>query len=168
MKHMTWAIVVVGLLLAGSTLPVEAAGGGGGFHGGGGGYSGGGRYHGGGGGWHGGGGGWGWHGGGVVIVGPGFWGPWWYGGGYPYYPYPYYSDPYYATPPVAVQQDPSVYIQQSQSQPQQPNYWYYCQNPQGYYPYVQQCSGGWMTVVPQPPSPGQQPSGTPRRDSSPW
>lgn len=157
MKHMTWAIVVVGLLVAGSTLPVEAAGGGGGFHGGGGGYSGGGGYHGGGGGWHGGGGGyhggrggWGWYGGGGVIVGPGFWGPWWYGGGYPYY-----SDPYYAAPPVAVQQDPSVYLQQSQSQPQQPNYWYYCQNPQGYYPYVQQCSGGWMTVVPQPPSPGQ-------------
>ena len=155
MKQMTWAIVVVGLLLAGSTLPVEAAGGGGGYHGGGGGYSGGGGYHGGGGGWHGGGGGWGWHGGGGVIVGPGFWGPWWYGGGYPYYPYPYYSDPYYAAPPVAVQQDPSVYIQQSQSQPQQPNYWYYCQDPQGYYPYVQQCSRGWMTVVPQPPSPGQ-------------
>ena len=32
MKHMTWAIVVIGLLLAGSTFSAEAAGGGGGFH----------------------------------------------------------------------------------------------------------------------------------------
>jgi hypothetical protein len=25
-------------------------------------------------------------------------------------------------------------------------YWYYCQNPPGYYPYVQQCGTGWQTV----------------------
>jgi hypothetical protein len=29
------------------------------------------------------------------------------------------------------------------------NYWYYCENPAGYYPYVQSCSKGWMQVVPQ-------------------
>ena len=62
--------------------------------------------------------------------------------------------PYYVAPPVVVQQEPPVYIQQPESQPHQPNYWYYCQSPQGYYPYVQQCPGGWMTVVPPatPPS----------------
>ncbi|MDD2851213.1 MAG: hypothetical protein PHY09_04840 [Desulfuromonadaceae bacterium] len=38
-------------------------------------------------------------------------------------------------------------------------YWYYCQNPMGYYPYVKECSTGWMKVVPKvpqsvlPPSP---------------
>jgi hypothetical protein len=39
------------------------------------------------------------------------------------------------------------------SQPVEPIYWYYCQNPQGYYPYVKQCPNGWMKVVPSPPPP---------------
>jgi hypothetical protein len=43
-----------------------------------------------------------------------------------------------------------VYVQPEQ--PQQ-NYWYYCQEPQGYYPYVKQCPGGWMKVLPQPAPP---------------
>jgi hypothetical protein len=71
-------------------------------------------------------------------VGPGYWGPspWW-GSPY-YYPYP--------APPVVVQ-PPPVYEQPAPA-PQAPAYWYYCQNPQGYYPYVQQCPNGWMQVVP--------------------
>ncbi len=98
-----------------------------------------------------------WHGGhggvrfGVFVV-PGFWwgaptwGPWWWGRPYPYY----------AAPPVVIEQAPPTYVQ-----PQQPAappaYWYYCQNPQGYYPYIKECPGGWMTVV--PPSSG--PPGAP-------
>jgi hypothetical protein len=35
----------------------------------------------------------------------------------------------------------------------QPQYWAYCQNPEGYYPYVQECPGGWLAVVPTPPAP---------------
>jgi hypothetical protein len=144
MKHMTWAIVVIGLLLAGSTLPAEAAGGGGGFHGGGGGY------HGGGGGYHGG----GYHGGGYggtgVYIGGGLG---WWGPSYPYYPYPYYSYPYYSAPPVVVQSAPTEYIQQAPAAPQQ-TYWYYCQNARAYYPYVKECPSGWMQVVPQPVQPG--------------
>jgi hypothetical protein len=60
------------------------------------------------------------------------------------------------TAPV-VQQD-QVYIQQPEphAQTQQPSYWYYCQNPQGYYPQVQQCPGGWMTVI--PPTTGPPPA----------
>jgi len=27
-------------------------------------------------------------------------------------------------------------------------YWYYCRNPQGYYPYVTSCPGGWVQVIP--------------------
>jgi hypothetical protein len=161
MKKIMGPILVAVVLLLGSAFPSYAGGGGWGGHGGGGG-----SWHGGGGGgwgWHGGGwnGGWGWHGGwhsgGVVIgVGPGFWGPWWYGPGYPYYPYPYpypYDPyPYYGGTAPVVQQD-QVYIQQPEPQAQQPSYWYYCQNPQGYYPQVQQCPGGWMTVVPPTTAP---------------
>lgn len=146
MKKITCGILVAVVLLLGSAISGYAA-----SHGGGGGWHGGGGSH--GTAWHGGGGHWGHGGHGVffgtrIFVGPGFWGPWWYGPAYPYYPYPYY-----AAPPAVVQQEPQVYIQQSEPQPQQPNYWYYCQNPQGYYPHVQQCPGGWMTVVPPTTAP---------------
>ncbi|WP_322629104.1 hypothetical protein [Halothiobacillus sp.] len=64
-------------------------------------------------------------------------------------------DPYYYPPQViTVPSSPPVYIQQDEppvaSAPQN-NYWYYCRNPQGYYPYVKQCPGGWQAVAPQPP-----------------
>jgi hypothetical protein len=36
----------------------------------------------------------------------------------------------------------------SVQQPTAPAYWYYCADAQAYYPYVQQCPGGWLTVVP--------------------
>ncbi len=55
--------------------------------------------------------------------------------------------------PVVVQQQPTEYIQQPQVAPPQgldPNYWYYCQNPAGYYPYVQNCDS-WQQVTPTPP-----------------
>ena len=32
--------------------------------------------------------------------------------------------------------------------PQQPSYWYYCTEPAGYYPYVNQCSRPWIAVQP--------------------
>jgi hypothetical protein len=82
------------------------------------------------------------------------WWPWypWYPYYYPYYSYyPYY--PYYApAPTVAVEQQPQQYTDSGE---QQSDYWYYCQNPQGYYPYVQSCPGGWMKVVPQTTPPQQ-------------
>ena len=31
---------------------------------------------------------------------------------------------------------------------QPPAYWYYCQDPPGYYPWTRDCPSGWMTVVP--------------------
>jgi hypothetical protein len=47
-----------------------------------------------------------------------------------------------------------AYIQQqhvSRSAPApKTNYWYYCRNPEGYYPYVRKCPGGWLKVPPQP------------------
>jgi len=80
--------------------------------------------------------------GGSIVLGP-----WWPGYGlYPAYPYAYYPAPYYPAPPVIVQQQPPVYAKPA---PPQSDYWYYCENPQGYYPYVKSCPGGWMKVVPQ-------------------
>jgi len=40
----------------------------------------------------------------------------------------------------------------------QPEYWAYCQSAQGYYPYVPECPGGWLPVIPTstpPPAPAR-------------
>jgi hypothetical protein len=37
--------------------------------------------------------------------------------------------------------------------PAAPQYWYYCESPGGYYPYVPQSPGGWLQVVPRPGPP---------------
>jgi hypothetical protein len=65
----------------------------------------------------------------------------------PWYPYGYYP-----TPPVVIQQESPVYVQPEQ---EQPYYWYYCQDPQGYYPYIKNCPDGWMKVVPEVTPPQQ-------------
>lgn len=79
--------------------------------------------------------------------------------GAPLYPYPYYRDPFYYPyyPPtvITVPVTPPVYIQQSPPAAQHypSGYWYYCRNPEGYYPYIQECPRGWQQVEPIPPSP---------------
>lgn len=75
-----------------------------------------------------------------------------YGYGYPYFYPPLYSYPSYYAPVVVVPSEPPVYIQKETTRPiQAPDYvWYYCRNPEGYYPYVKQCSEGWLQVAPQP------------------
>ena len=80
--------------------------------------------------------------------------------GAPFYSYPYYSYPYqypYYYPPaiITVPATPPVYIQRSPSAAQQnpPGYWYYCNNPEGYYPYIKECLNGWQQVGPVPPAP---------------
>ena len=52
-----------------------------------------------------------------------------------YYGLLYYS-PYYVYPPTIPQP--------------QTNYWYYCHDPDGYYPDVGECPNGWQQVAPQP------------------
>jgi len=129
-------------------------GGGHGEGGGGGGHFGNGGH---GGGWgHGGGdhdGGGGGHGGGGIgfgFYGLGY-GPGYYGGYGPYYGG--YGG-YYGYPPtvVTVPTSPPVYIQQAPPVAQQyhPGFWYYCSNPQGYYPYVKACLNRWQQVPPTP------------------
>ena len=63
---------------------------------------------------------------------------------------PWYPYGYYAPPPVIIQQQPPVYVEPEQ---QEDNYWYYCRDPEGYYPYVRNCADGWMKVVPDPTPP---------------
>lgn len=92
---------------------------------------------------------------------------WWFAGGVwyaysvPVYPYP---DPY--QPPVVIVQTPQppVYVEQTpppvqaapptQSSPQA-QFWYYCSNPAGYYPYVPNCSVDWQKVPATPAQPQQ-------------
>jgi len=80
----------------------------------------------------------------VVPFGP-FWGPYVLPATAPY-------------PPVVVTPPPVVYVQPA---PQAPFFWYYCENPQGYYPYVQQCPGGWRPVAPTP-APAPAPPSAPQ------
>jgi hypothetical protein len=145
-------IIVIGLVLSlgisSGALYARGGGGHGGGHGGG--FHGGSRA----GGFHGGnfrGGGFHHFGGSRVFIGGYF--------GFPYYYYPYgYYDPYgyaysypYANPyPYDDAQPPVV------SEQEQRSYWYYCQDAQAYYPYVQSCPGGWTPVIPTPPPPGKE------------
>lgn len=95
---------------------------------------------------------WGHHGGGHFgfYFGAPFYPYYGYGYGFPAYPYPYYP-PAVVTVPAA----PQTYIQQApavqQAAPQnQSNFWHYCNNPEGYYPYVKECPSGWQLVEPTP------------------
>src|SRR5215471_16939538 len=83
------------------------------------------------------------------------------GGYYPFYdpfwPYPYYY-PYgygfgysYYAPRTAYTEPvppPEGYLGPSGPPPAQD--WYYCDNPEGYYPYVRTCNGQWQAVPAQP------------------
>jgi hypothetical protein len=93
--------------------------------------------------------------------GGGYWGPRvgiYYGGlgyGHGYgYGYPYVYAPMVITteslPQTLIQQDAPA-GETTQNEPAT-HYWYYCTQPAGYFPYVQNCSQPWMKVVPQIPS----------------
>lgn len=63
----------------------------------------------------------------------------------------YGYDPYfgYAPPPVVEAPYPSPYLTPPSGAPQQA--WYYCADPQGYYPYVVNCTSAWQVI---PAAPG--------------
>ncbi|MGZ3158297.1 MAG: hypothetical protein ACXU7D_06100 [Burkholderiaceae bacterium] len=87
---------------------------------------------------------------GIYVGTPFFW-PGYYAAPYPYYGY----GPYYNTTTVITQPAP-VYIEQAPAPGPAPaprgssNSWYYCSNPDGYYPYIKECPAGWQRVAPQP------------------
>lgn len=105
---------------------------------------------------------------GAVYVGRPYYGvPYYSGfryyGRYPYYGaygyygvYPYFGPPYYGPTYVPVPTEPPVYIERAPGEgaeggaaPAQ-GWWYWCADPQGYYPSVRECPGGWQPVAPQP------------------
>ncbi len=161
------------------TLPPTSAyayGGGGGGHGGGGGFhGGGGGFHGGTGGFHGGGGWHGghwhgghWHGGGwrggrwyhgdwdrgrdwgfAVGLGLGLAPYWWDSPGYYYLDEPFpYADLGPMAPPGGIAGQPQTALMT----PPPAQYWYYCDSPNGYYPYVGSCGHPWQQVPATPPA----------------
>lgn len=82
-----------------------------------------------------------------VYIGGSFWlGPPLFWGPGPWVPRYYYGGPVYFPLPPAYVQPPTGYIQRGQ---EDSGYWYYCDNPSGYYPYIKSCPGGWMKVVPE-------------------
>jgi hypothetical protein len=80
------------------------------------------------------------------------------GVGVPLYPPPYYygyppPPVVYAPPPVVYSPPPVVVTPAVPAYVQQPTQtWYYCDNPQGYYPYVNSCNSGWRQVPASPQS----------------
>ncbi len=91
------------------------------------------------------------------------WGWWWVVGGIWYY----YVAPIYPYPSPYV---PGTVIVESPEPPPAPptqpapQYWYHCSAPEGYYPYVPECPGGWHRVAATPPPATEPPApGTPPR-----
>ncbi len=152
MKQALAAFVTLLVAMLPGSVALADGHGGGGYHGGG--YHGGGHYS----GWrHGGGHSGGWNGYWGISVGvPGGWGAWpypyAYGIGYPYpyvygaYPVPRVIESRVYIPEAA----PEVYVSRQPAAPATSNYyWFYCEDPAGYHPYVQQCNRTWLLVVPQ-------------------
>ncbi|NNM51074.1 MAG: hypothetical protein HKM02_02465 [Pseudomonadales bacterium] len=84
-----------------------------------------------------------WHG--------GRYGWWWQVGGSwllyntPVYPYPM------TAPIVVIAPPPQTAIAPGALPPPPASTWYYCQQPQGYYPYIPSCPSGWQPVASVPP-----------------
>jgi len=96
-----------------------------------------------------------WHGGsvGVVIGVPPVW-PYYGVGAWPRW----LGGPYVAVPPaVVVETSPPVYVERGSVTTDDAGggsggegWWHYCSKPEGYYPNVKKCPGGWEKVAPSP------------------
>lgn len=75
---------------------------------------------------------------------------WWWivNGGWYFYPTPIYPYPTYVPPAIVMQQAPPMPTGLPPAQ-----FWYFCDNPKGYYPYVAACNGPWREVPATPPPP---------------
>ncbi|MFA6313755.1 MAG: hypothetical protein WCV99_00795 [Sterolibacterium sp.] len=65
---------------------------------------------------------------------------------------PYDVDQVYATaPPISLPPPPQNAARISTLTMPGSQWWYFCKNPEGYYPYVRECPSGWEKVSPVPP-----------------
>jgi hypothetical protein len=82
------------------------------------------------------------HGGTRVVIGGNFWfGPPPFWG-----PRFYYGGPVCCAPPPVWVAPTAGYVDRDREESE---FWYYCEDPRGYFPYIRSCPGGWMKVVPQ-------------------
>lgn len=88
---------------------------------------------------------------------PGWWwvvGSTWYFYDRPVYPYPVvvsdlaFAEPVVVAPPAVIAPPPAVVV--TPAVPAQPQMWYYCDNPAGYYPYVPTCTTPFRPVPATP------------------
>jgi hypothetical protein len=77
---------------------------------------------------------------------------WWWivGGGWYFYPAPVYPYPNPYVPPTV------IVTPAAPAAP--PQYWYYCPNPAGYYPYIAVCPVPWDPIAVPPGSPAIPPN----------
>jgi hypothetical protein len=87
----------------------------------------------------------------------GYWGPGYWGGPRPYAWGATVALPYVVAPYVVNTAPAAPVIVQSAPEAPATSYWYYCTQPAGYFPYVQQCDQPWMKVVPQVPGSSSAP-----------
>lgn len=81
----------------------------------------------------------------------GLWAWWWIAGGvWFYYPVPIYPYPNPYVPGTVTVINNQVPPETPPAQAPVAQYWYHCKAPEGYYPYVSECPGGW-TKVPATP-----------------
>lgn len=78
--------------------------------------------------------------------GPGPWGSTWWGPG----GWAPASVPTTVVTPVFIERSPPA-------EPAAQVWWYWCADARAYYPYVQQCPGGWQRVAPQTVVPADNP-----------
>jgi hypothetical protein len=79
-----------------------------------------------------------------VYLGAPFYDPFW--PMFPYYSYPYYYPPY----PYPAPGYPEVAQSPTAPATAPAPAWYYCDDPQGYYPYVRSCNHAWQSVPAEP------------------
>lgn len=91
----------------------------------------------------------------LVLWQQGYWDHGWHGGVFGWWFFAdgvwyLYNDPIYPYPPFVSETVVSDYVPPGFSDPSAQQYWYYCDNPAGYYPYVQNCSGPFRPVPATP------------------
>ena len=79
-----------------------------------------------------------------VYLGAPFYDPFW--PMFPYYSYPYYYPPY----PYPAPGYPEIAQTPTAPETAPAPAWYYCDDPQGYYPYVRSCNHAWQPVPAEP------------------